>query len=224
MLERKRSSLIRVALQAGLFICRRLMNERGPGRHPPRRRECAVRVVAVRTIHKSLVHAMLERHRKVRANIRMAAITERWLLFGEQVLRRCGFVHGMARRTRYAVARVRRRMNISAAQRIGMAAQAGVIRLLGRWPRKGNNRRLASVRFHMRGRWPMASFASRILRLLLTAGNTSKMRILVGIRPDIGMARFANGTAGIGAWRRCAWLRRYCGPSSDEYNRNDVRS
>lgn len=209
MLKRKRSSLIRVALQAGLFICQSLMNERRPGRHPPCRRERAVRVMAVRAIHEAFVHAMLERHGKIGAYVRMAAIAERRLLFRKQIFRCCGFVHGMARRTRYAVARVRRRMNIGAAQRIGMAAQAGVIRLLGRWPWKRNDGRFASVRFHMRRRRPVTPFASRILRLLLTASDAPKMRILVEIRPDVGMARFANRASGIGAWWRCAWLGRH---------------
>jgi len=100
-------------------------------------------------------------------------------------------------------------MDVGTAQRIRVAAQTSINRLFRCQLRKRNNGCFASMRLHMRRRRPVTSLAARILRLLLTAGNASEMRILVELRPDIGMAGFANHAPRIRARRRRTRLGRH---------------
>jgi hypothetical protein len=69
MLEHERSALIRVALQARLLIAERLIHHARPVAHSPGGRIRTVRIVAVGTLHETLVHSMLEGHRKLRSHI-----------------------------------------------------------------------------------------------------------------------------------------------------------
>src|SRR5689334_16881248 len=96
VLEHKGSAFLGVALQAGLFAAQRLFHHAGPRGHPPRRRERSMWVVAVRAGHESFIDAVLERHRELRANGRMAGITEVRLPRGQKVFLRWRLVDGMA--------------------------------------------------------------------------------------------------------------------------------
>ena len=84
------TALIDMAFQARLFVSSGLIHHARPGRHIPGRRERSVRIVAVRALYESFIDAMLERHRKLCAHGRVAAITDLALLpFRKQELR-CG--------------------------------------------------------------------------------------------------------------------------------------
>jgi hypothetical protein len=83
MLERKRATLVCVAFKAGFFVDRRLADKGRATGHAPRGRECAMRIMAIGTIHKTFIHPMFERHGKVGANVRMTAIAKGGLCFSE---------------------------------------------------------------------------------------------------------------------------------------------
>src|SRR5512147_2275765 len=96
MLEDERAAFVRVALQARLLIGERMLNHSRTGSHAPRRRGCAVWIMAVRALHEAFVHTVLERHRELAANRRVAAVADVPLLFRKQEFRDRRAVNGMA--------------------------------------------------------------------------------------------------------------------------------
>src|ERR1039457_3885421 len=86
MLVDERPALVHVALQAGLLVPQGLLHHAGTLAHAPRWGECAVRVVAIRTLHEALVHAMLGGHVELRANGGVAHVTKLVLLLGQKIL------------------------------------------------------------------------------------------------------------------------------------------
>lgn len=83
MLKRKGSALIGVALETSFLIPKCLRYKRRPCCHSPCRRKSAVGVVAIGTLHEPRVYRVFKRHRKVGANIGMAAIAKFRLGFGQ---------------------------------------------------------------------------------------------------------------------------------------------
>src|SRR2546423_841460 len=61
VLEKKGAAFFRVALQAGLLVCERLLHHARTGCHAPCWREGPMRVVAIRAGHESFIDAVLER-------------------------------------------------------------------------------------------------------------------------------------------------------------------
>jgi hypothetical protein len=87
VLKGEGATLIRVALQARLLIVESLIHHPGPATSgSPGRRIGSVGIVAVRASHEALVHAMLEGHGELGADIRMAFITKVGLTFCQQCL------------------------------------------------------------------------------------------------------------------------------------------
>src|SRR3954462_10034346 len=95
MLEDERSALVGVTAQAGLLIGV-LLEHAGPRSGARRRSERAVRIVAIRALHESLVHPVLDRHVELRANIGMTGVTKIHLLLGQKELWRRSLVDRMA--------------------------------------------------------------------------------------------------------------------------------
>lgn len=79
MLEYKRPPFIGVAFQTGLFVRHGLVYLTRPRGHFPGGSKGAVRIVAVRARDHAFLHAVFERHRKLRAHVGMALFTERGL-------------------------------------------------------------------------------------------------------------------------------------------------
>ena len=126
MLERERSAFIGMAFQTGLLIHQSLADHGGARRHAPGGRGRAMRIVAIATGHEPFIHAVLERHGKLCADIGVAAVTKLRLTFRQQKFRRGGFVDGMALRTADVVERVNGAVDVRASEASGMAAQAGL--------------------------------------------------------------------------------------------------
>ncbi len=96
VLEHERPALIDMAVEAGLFIRLRLAYHARPGRHLPGGLERAVGIMAIRTLHGALIHAMLEGHRELRPYLSMAAITKIGLLLREEKFGSGGFMDRVA--------------------------------------------------------------------------------------------------------------------------------
>src|SRR3974377_587003 len=88
--ESEGAALIGVALEAGFFTAEGLLDHPGPLRHSPRGRECAMRVVAIGTLHEPFVDAVLRGHLELGAHGGVTGVTEFALLFGKEILRRGG--------------------------------------------------------------------------------------------------------------------------------------
>jgi hypothetical protein len=84
MFKREGASLIDMALQTGFLFAQSLIYQCGARRHAPSRHESAVRVMTITARHESFIHAVFERHRKIRSNTAVAAITELRLSFRQQ--------------------------------------------------------------------------------------------------------------------------------------------
>lgn len=118
----ERPLLIHVAFETNRVALRQSTNlaERG----------CAMHVVAVTALNKSLVNAMTVRLRKVSFRSDVTSETEIRLLLDQQVFRFCGVVRRMAVQTTYVVAGVHRTGEVALLVALTMATQATSIRLL----------------------------------------------------------------------------------------------
>jgi hypothetical protein len=76
MLEYEGAALIGMTIQTRLFVSFGLRRHPGLGRHAPAGSKGAMRIMTVGTSHEALVNAMLEGHRKLRADIRMAVVAQ----------------------------------------------------------------------------------------------------------------------------------------------------
>ena len=100
MLERERTALIAVTLDANLIIAaRRLFHHSRPESGAPCGGEGTVWIVAVRALHESFIHAVFDRHLKLGPNIGVAGVTEIDLLTGQQEFGSGSLVNRMAIRT-----------------------------------------------------------------------------------------------------------------------------
>src|SRR5271169_5488595 len=90
------AALVRVTLQAGLFVPFGLIDHARPRRHSGGGSEGSVGVVAVRTLDHTLIDAMLERHRELRPDSAVAAIAKFRLPLRQQKFRRGRFVDRVA--------------------------------------------------------------------------------------------------------------------------------
>jgi hypothetical protein len=121
MFEREGSALVEMALQTRLFVSERLVDQPGARRHPPSRRESAVRIMAIAAGHEPFINAMLKGHRKIRSDVGMAAVTQLGLSFRQQKLGRRGLVNRMALCARNVAEGVRGTANVCAHKIVRMA-------------------------------------------------------------------------------------------------------
>ena len=207
MFINKWPALIHMALQAGLLIVVRRRNQPRPRPRPPGRRHIAVRIMAIRTLHRTLIHPVLRRHRKLTPYRRMTLITKLRLLFRQQKLRRRRLVHRVAVRTNHIRPRMRRLPNPRPRNVLRMATQAGRQYLIRRKLRKRLNRRLPALRGHMVSTRSVATLTPRILRRFFTGSNRLKVRVLVEVQPHIRVARPAGCASHKGVLRTRGFLR-----------------
>jgi hypothetical protein len=83
-------------------------------------------------------------------------------------------------------------MYIRAGQRIGVASQTRLDRLFRSQREKGNDTSFPAMRRYMVPPWPVTALTAGILRSLLPARDTPKVRILVKLEPDVRVARLAH--------------------------------
>ena len=98
----KGSALIDVTFETGLFVAFHLIHHAWPRTHTPGGSEGPVRVVAISTLYRSFVYAVLEWHRELRAHSCMTAVASIALLGCLKQILGCGrSMNGMAIRANY---------------------------------------------------------------------------------------------------------------------------
>jgi hypothetical protein len=122
----KWATLIRVTLEAGLFIPFGLIDHARPRCHARGGSEGSVGIVAVRALDYTFIDAMLERHRELGTDGAVAAITEVSLSLGEQKFRRGGLVNRVAIGADYVLLRVDATADVGTRQSLTVAAEARV--------------------------------------------------------------------------------------------------
>ncbi len=195
MFINERPALVHMALQTRLLIVMRRRNQSRPRPRPPCRSRIPVRIMAIRALHRPLVHPVLRRHFKLPSYRRMALITKLRLLLRQQKLRRRRLMHRVAIRTNHIRLRMRRLPNPRPRNVLRVAPQARIQRLLRRKLRKRLYRRLPAFRRHMVAARAMATFAPRVLRHFLARSNRLKVRILIEVQPNVRMAHPAGRTS-----------------------------
>ena len=164
-------------------------------------------VVAIRALHESFVDTMLEGHRELRANGRMAAITDlALLLFRKQELR-CGrAVNRMAVGTDDVALGVLAASDIGARNGLAVAAEACIQNFFGSKPRKRDgNRGLAASRFYVILAGAMAALAAGVFGLLFARSNAFIVGISEKWREYVGMAGAADIAADVIRRQQRAW-------------------
>ena len=111
-------------LMQGVSLLSACSTMRGRCRHPPGRRERAVRIVAIRALHEAFVHAVLGRHIELRAHRGVAGVAELALLLRQQIFRRGRMVDGVAAGAGHIVQRVFGAADIGPGEIAGMAGEA----------------------------------------------------------------------------------------------------
>ena len=101
MFKNEGAALLNVALQAGLFVALGLRDQARTLAHAPGGGVGAVGIVAIRTLHDAFVHAVLEGHRELGADLSVAIPAEIDLLPGQEKLGRGGFMDAVATRTNH---------------------------------------------------------------------------------------------------------------------------
>ncbi len=160
-----------------------------------------MRVVAIGASHKSRIHRMLEGHREVGADIRVAPIAEFRLYLCQQELGSRGFMYRVTLSTNNVVLSVRRVADICADEAVGMAPQAGIENLFRGQLRKGNDGCFAPVRRDVQLARAVAALAAGVCGLFLSRSNAFEMRVLVEREPDVWVAGFADHASDKGVLR-----------------------
>ena len=191
MLIDKRSTLFHVALEAGLLVALHLFDHGGPRGCAPGGCERSMRVVAIAAGHDTFVHAMLEGHGELGANIGVALVAQLRLHFRQQKFRSGGRVDRVAAGAHNIVLGVGRSADVGAGECLGVAAQAVVLDLLGLELGEGDDAGLSAVGFDVGLAGAVAAFASRVLGRLFAGGDALEVRVLIEFRPDVGMACLA---------------------------------
>lgn len=196
MFKEKRPALVGVAAQAGLLIRLCLIDHAGPGGHTPGWGGCAVRVVAIRALHKAFVDAMLERHSELTADLLVALVADIDLSLGQQELWRLRFVDRVAIGADDAGEGVRRAADVRAGEVLIVASEAA-IENPGRLHERVRVRNcgLPAARFDVFLSGPVAAFTTGALGRLVTGGDTPVMRILIEVQSDVGMTSLADRAA-----------------------------
>jgi len=136
VLVNERSPLVGVAVVANLILSHRSAQLVRP--------LCAVRIMAIRTLHETFIHAVPEWHRELRTLLLMAAVAELRLGFDQQEFARRGVVGGMAGGARNIAPGVQRVDRMELLRTAGVATQALRVDCLG--SRLGKKEEFGSIR------------------------------------------------------------------------------
>ena len=191
-----RPSFFRVALDAGFLATLHLFNHRGPAGCSPGGGEGPMRIVAIATGHHALVDAVLERHGELRTNIGVALVAELRLHFRQQKFRRGRRMDGVATGAHYIVRGVGGAADVSASERLGVTAQAIVLDFFRLELGKSDDGSFSTVGRDVSFPRTVATLASSVFGRLLTGGHALEVRVLIKLRPDVGMA----GLTGLAAY------------------------
>ncbi len=195
MFKRKWPAHSRMAFQASLFVNERLVHKLRARRHAPCGSEGSVRIVTIRALHEPFVHPVFERHRKLRADVGMAAIAKIRLRFGEKPFWRRCLVDGMAIRAANVTEGMRGPANIRAGNLFLVAGEARVDRRLRIQKRECDDRVLAAASLDMFLARSVTTFTTCFFKRLFSGGNALVVRIPEEAGPHIGMARLASSAA-----------------------------
>ena len=114
--------------------------------------------MAVRALHQSLIHLVMEGHVELRLHVAMAGETKLRLVDLQQARRGCGVVHAMATRTTHPGLSVLGLLEVGMLS--GMTCQAGCIHLVRRELVEPANLGDISAAVDVLLPWPVATFAS----------------------------------------------------------------
>lgn len=84
MFENKRSALVHVALQTGLFVIVRCTQQAGRAAITPRSGEVSMRIVTIRALNNTFVDAVFDGHVELSANRLMASVAKFTLFLRQQ--------------------------------------------------------------------------------------------------------------------------------------------
>jgi len=207
----KGSALIDVTFETGLFVAFHLIHHAWPRTHTPGGSEGPVRVVAIGAFDRAFIHAMLERHIKLRADGGVAGIAEvalvgdrlhaRFLRGGEpgrqQELWRSGTVDRMAITADHVIECMLASANIGAGNSLAVATEAGVDDFLGlhQGKRVGNGL-FSAVGLDVIGGWSMTTFTPGFRRSLGSRSDAFVMGVAIKRVVD----RLVAGSANVAAY------------------------
>lgn len=159
MLENKRPLLLGMASKAN-----NILRRRSPHLLRPRR---PMRVMAIRALNQSLVHAVMKRHFKLRLLLQVARITKLRLRFDQQKFLSLRVVHRMAGSAANIILPVQRihRVHVLGAAR--MAPQTAVINFLSRMILENKNLGDVPAARYVRPAGPMTTLATLFRRATL---------------------------------------------------------
>lgn len=186
MLESEWTALVDVAFEASLFVDLSLCHQSRPLTHPPRGGIRSVWVVTIRALHEALIDAMLERHRKLGPNLLVTTGAEIHLLLGQQVLGGLGLVDAVAVVADHLGLRVLGSPDIRARDRLLVATQTVVERLLIRPQRESEDLRLVATTVDVFFSWAMTALTSG-LRGFQFGRNALVVCVPEEALPDVGM-------------------------------------
>ena len=178
--------LLHVALQASLFVALGLRDQTWPLAHAPSRGVGAVRIVAIRTLHDTFVHAVFEGHGELSAYLPVAIPAEIDLLLGQEKLGRGGFMDAVTTRTHHVGLGVFGAPDIGAGNRLGVAFEALIESLARRLLGKGEDLGLVAAALNVRLARPVTALATRHLPFIM--GVAEELPIHVGMASAAGIA------------------------------------
>lgn len=143
MLKGEWTTLLGMTLKACFLVRERLADHSGAGGHSPGRRERTMGVVAIRTPHKAFIHAMLEGHRKLSADVCVTAVAEVCLRLREQEFRLRRIMNRVAGCANDAAQSVTGTADVCSREALSVAANAGIQDLIRLGDPEGQDRQLA---------------------------------------------------------------------------------
>ena len=192
MFEYERSLFVRVARVADrISRCRRaqLLAD-----------EPAVRVMAIRALHESFLHPMVEGHIELRLLVEMTAVAELGLCFHQEKVIRAGMMRGMTTQTAQVVLTVSRARDVRVILPGSVALQAPLIHLLRGTSLKAKNRLGISRVIDVVACWAMAGFASLFGRSTTLVEHSFPVWGSIKVVVDIFVTRLAGLCADIIGW------------------------
>ena len=155
-------------------------------------RDGAVRIVAVRALDQSLVHAMVERHLELRLLLQVARVTKLRLRLDQQELRLGRVVRRMAGNATDVVLGMDRIDGFHVLDATGVAGQATIVDFLGGVILEDKNLGLVAAALDVGQPGTVASFAPLMRRAALGVEGGLPVRSFLPIVVDILMAGLAS--------------------------------
>lgn len=196
-------AFIGVATQTRLLAVYRGLHHSWASAHFPRGRGGAVGVMAIAALDDSFVHPVLEGHRKLAANVGVAAVAKFSLPLGQEQFG-CGrLVDGVAVRTDDVRLCMRGPSNLSSGDVFRVALQASLKSFLLRHDGKGADGRLATFGVEVRFTWTMATFTTGQFWRLLSDRYALEVGVARKRKPYVRVASLTDIAADVTVRRGC---------------------